>query len=243
MNFVNGQGHGYRPGPFFFAEAIEALSSIPSPRRVLVIGFGAGSITEAALLDERVEHITIVELNESVVVNLRKFPALMGPVLDDGRVRMVIGDGRRFLQQGGEPFDLILADPLRTTTAHSNNVHSREFFALAKGSLASGGVLMVGGIDDGLTVPATLLAEFEHVRSFPGFCLSSTTPVVRDVQRFSRLRNRLPAEFAAAIDEFTTEYEEGEALRATVEGLPVNHDWRPVSEYYLGAPRASRERR
>jgi spermidine synthase len=242
-NFVNGQGHGYRPGPFFLAEAIEALTSVRTPRRVLVIGFGAGSVTEAALLDERVEQVTIVELCESVIVNLRKFPMLLGSVLNDPRVGIVIGDGRRFLKQGAEPFDVILADPLRTTTAYSNNVHSRQFFALAKARLAPGGVLMVGGLDDGLTVPATLLSEFEHVRSFSSFCLASATPLLRDEQRFSRLTARLPIGIALGIEGFTTEYTEDAGLRAAVRGLPVNDDWRPVSEYYLGAPLASGGRR
>ncbi|MDO8834126.1 MAG: fused MFS/spermidine synthase [Vicinamibacterales bacterium] len=241
-NIVNGQGHGYRPGPFFFAEAIEAVCSVPSPKQVLVIGLGAGSITEAALLDEGVEKVTVVELSESVVTNLRKFPALE-PVLTDPRVRIVIGDGRRFLQQSHDEFDLILADPLRTTTAYSNNVHSRQFFALAQSRLAPGGVLMVGGIDDGLTVPATLLAEFEHVRSFPGFCLASAGPITRETRRCVAMAARLPLEVTASVREFTSEYDEDAELRATVHGLAVNDDWRPVSEYYWGAPRANRERR
>jgi hypothetical protein len=242
-NFVNGQGHGYRPGPFFLAEAIEALSSVQSPRRVLVIGFGAGSVTEAALLDDRVEHVTVVELCESVLVNLRKFPSQLGSVINNRRVGIVIADGRRFLQQRLDQFDVILADPLRTTTAYSNNVHSREFFRLARTRLAPGGVLMVGGLDDGLIVPATLLAEFEHVRTFGGFSLASARPLVRDEQRFSQLTAQLPTSIALNIEGFTSDYLEDAALSVAVAGLPVNDDWRPGSEYYLSAPRAATGRR
>jgi spermidine synthase len=232
-NFINGQGHGYRPGELFLAEAIEALSAAPSPRKVLVVGFGAGSITEAALGSPEVEEVTIVELCGSVIRNLRKFPSLAA-TLDDVRVRVVIDDGRRLLQRNDERFDLILMDPVRTTTAYANNLHSRQFFELATARLAEGGILMVGGIGDGAVVPRTLLAVFAHVRAYSGFSVASQRPLLRNHDRRNGLLAAYPEATRARILELAQNSLEGEALEAATARSPINQDWRPVTEYYLG---------
>jgi len=232
-NFINGQGHGYRPGELFLAEAIEALSAAPSPRKVLVVGFGAGSIAEAALGSPEVEQVTIVELCGSVIRNLRKFPGLAA-TLEDARVRVVIDDGRRLLLRNDERFDLILMDPVRTTTAYANNLHSRQFFALAAARLAEGGVLMVGGIGNGAIVPRTLLAVFAHVRAYPEFSVASQRPLIRNHDRRNRLLAAYPEATRARILELAQDSLEGEALEAATAGAPINEDWRPVTEYYLG---------
>jgi len=232
-NFINGQGHGYRPGELFLAEAIEALSAAPSPRKVLVVGFGAGSITEAALGSPEVEEVTIVELCGSVIRNLRKFPSLAA-TLDDVRVRVVIDDGRRLLQRNDERFDLILMDPVRTTTAYANNLHSRQFFELATARLAEGGILVVGGIGDGAVVPRTLLAVFAHVRAYSGFSVASQRPLLRNHDRRNGLLSAYPEATRARILELAHNSLEGEALEAATARSPINQDWRPVTEYYLG---------
>ncbi len=232
-NFINGQGHGYRPGPLFFAEAIEGLTFTPTPRDVLIIGFGAGSSTEAALLSAEVQQVTVVELCGSVIRNLRKFPVL-AHILGDRRVRLVIDDGRRFLQRTPEQFDVILMDPVRTTTAYSNNLHSRQFFALAGKHLAPGGILMVGGVGDSLVVPRTLLEEFPFVRTYASFSLASKAPLRQNRGRLERLLGSFPAEMQAAIWGLSQDPLEGRVLTKATEGYAANQDWRPVSEYYLG---------
>ncbi len=232
-NFINGQGHGYRPGPPFYAEAVESLSFTPIPRKVLVIGFGAGSITEACLKSTEVQQVTLVELCGSVIGNLRKFPALVD-ILDDKRLRLIIDDGRRFLQRNDERFDVILMDALRTTTAYSNNLHSRQFFALAGQHLSDGGVLMVGGVGDSPVIPRTLLEEFSNVRSYYGFSLASKVPLRKDTGRFERLLPLFPAGVQTEMRAFLQDYKDGQELVKVTRGYPPNQDWKPVSEYYLG---------
>lgn len=233
-NFINGQGHGYRPSPAFLAEAFAALAHTAVPGRVLVIGFGAGTITEAALMTGEAARITVVELSGTLIANLRPLPPV-ARVLDDPRVRMVIDDGRRYLQRSDETFDVILMDPLRTTTAYSNNLHSEEFFALAGRHLAPGGVLMVGGLDGGAIIPRTLLATFPHVRAYPYFCLASTRPIVLNQARLDTLLGAVAENEGGIIRAVIGETLEGEALARATADAPVNRDWRPVSEYYLGA--------
>jgi hypothetical protein len=232
-NYINGQGHGYRPGAFFMAEALEALSHAPAARDVLVIGFGAGSIAETALLDSRVRRVIVVELCSSVVASLRPLPAL-APTFADPRVRVIIDDGRRFLQRSDERFDVILMDPLRTTTAYSNNLHSREFFGLAKRRLAADGVLMVGGLDRSAVIARTLLAEFEFVRAYTNFCLASREPVRRDARSFERGLEHVQPGLQGNIRALVEGGVDGPSLLEATAGWPINEDARPASEYYLG---------
>ena len=239
--FINGQGHGYRPGPVFLAEAFEALAHAAVPRRILVIGFGAGTITEAALMTGETEAVTVVELSGSLLANLGTLQPL-GRILGDPRVRIVVDDGRRYFQRSGERFDLILMDPLRTTTAYSNNVHSQESFALARRRLAPDGVLMVGGLDGGSIVPRTLMEAFPHVRAYAYFCLASARPLARNQARFTRLLDAVPEDQRETVRDLTSEAIEDEALARATAGSPVNRDWRPVSEYYLGPLLAGRLR-
>ena len=147
---------------------------------------------------------------------------------------MVIDDGRRFLLRSDEKFDVILMDPLRTTTAYSNNLHSRQFFALAGKHLTPGGVLMVGGVGDSPVIPRTLLEEFRYVRAYPSFSLASQAPLHRNRMRLEHLLNSLPAEVRMVMRALEQEAQEGKALTEATESYPANEDWRPVSEYYLG---------
>ena len=232
-NFVNGQGHGYRPGPIFYAEALEALSLAPSPAKVLVIGFGAGSATEAALIADGVQQVTTVELCESVVRNLRQVPSLHG-IFSNSKLRLVIDDGRRFLQRNQNRYDVILMDPLRTTTAYSNNMHSRQFFALARNRLSPDGILMVGGVTNGLIISRTLLEEFAHVRTYPDFSVASNRALGNNEARFEKLLESFKPEMRSWVREFRKGALEGDALRRAVSAWEPNDDWHPRSEYFLG---------
>jgi predicted membrane-bound spermidine synthase len=232
-NFINGQGHGYRPGPFFLAEAIEGLSCSPSPQNVLVIGFGAGSITETALSLPEVRQVTVVELCGSAIANLLKFP-VFASILGDSRVKVVVSDGRRYLERTRERFDVILMDPLRTTSAYSGNLYSRQFFSLAGSRMTPPGILMVGGIGDNPVIRRTLLEEFKYVRAYDGFSLASRVPFHKNLERREKLLGVFPADIQTDIDLFTRNGLEGRALEEATAGYPVNEDWRPISEYYLG---------
>ena len=71
-NYINGLGHGGRPGYGFYYEAIEGLSLARQVENVLIIGFGTGSTTEMILKMDQVKKVTIVELNAAVLRNLEK---------------------------------------------------------------------------------------------------------------------------------------------------------------------------
>ena len=68
----------------------------PAPRDVFVLGLGTG-ITAAAIARYPVQHIDIVELEPAAAKAARFFDSYTRKVLDDPRVRLIVGDGRNRL--------------------------------------------------------------------------------------------------------------------------------------------------
>ena len=231
-NYINGLGHGGRPGYGFYYEAIEGLSFARQVENVLIIGFGTGSTTEMMLKMNGVRKVTIVELNAALLRNLEKMP-LFRELLHDDRVEVIIDDGRRWLLRTDERFDLIQIDALRATTAYSNNLYSRQFFQLAARHLNEGGVFMVW-MDEFRVIPKTILAAFDHLRVYDFFCLASNVPFVRN----DEVRRELLADFSPAERlKIATQGEyigDERFIEEITVGYDVNEDWKPVTEYYLG---------
>ena len=88
-----------------------------------------GTFVEAILKLESVRKVTLVELNEALIINLSKIEKFQS-LLSNPRLTIVIDDGRRFLLNSEEQFDAVLLDPLPSATAYSNNLYSQEFLAL-----------------------------------------------------------------------------------------------------------------
>ena len=196
-NWINGLSHGNRPNPWYMGEAVEAFSFAPECRDVLVIGFGAGTFVETALNVNEVEHLTLVEINASVVENFSKIREFK-QLLTDPRVSLVIDDGRRFLLRTDHTYDMILIDPMRTTASYSNNLYSREFFELVKRRLKPRG-LFLAWTDDFWVFPHTLAGVFPKLRMYgfseeTGFFWPQTSRLWRTTsgrRRFSQ-STRLP---------------------------------------------------
>lgn len=233
--YINGQAHGGRPGYSFYNEAIEALAFAPRVRSILVIGYGTGSIVEAALKAEDVESVTLVEINATLMENLGRKP-LFEAMLSDPRVEYIHDDGRRFLLGTDRTFDLVLIDPLRTTTSHSNNLYSLEFFQLVKERLNPGGIFLVW-MDEFRVLPATVAAAFSYVRSYAYFNLGSTAPLTINDERKTRLLAKFSPEDQQGIAAYAAKRPyrmSGSEIRAAFADYPINRDWRPICEYYLG---------
>jgi spermidine synthase len=78
------------------------------PRRALLIGLGAASLTKHFFHYLPHCHFTVVEINPSVVAAARQFFKL--PAEAEGRFEIVVGDGAAYVEQAEEKFDAILVD-------------------------------------------------------------------------------------------------------------------------------------
>jgi len=234
-NYIQGNQHGGRPGHWYNYQAIEAMSLAPRIDNVLVIGYGTGSTVETLLKSPEVKKITLVELNRTLIKNLRKIP-LFDKMLADPRVELVIEDGRRFLLRSREKYDLVLMDPLRSTTVYSNNLYSRDFFRILKERLAPQGVFEMW-TDEYDIILYTLVSEFSDVRIYGTFFVVSNCYLEMN-------NNRLFHLVLATWPQNPGTYETlrrgghmrylGLAKGFSREGAVINTDWRPHAEYFLG---------
>lgn len=231
-NYINGQSHGGRPGYRYYYDTIEAASFAPRIRNVLIIGYGCGSTTETILKMEDVQKVTIVELSNTLMNNLKRMP-IFQKMLADSRLDLIIDDGRRFLLRTDEKFDLILMDAVRTTTSYSNNLYSSQFFELIAQHLNSGGVLMVW-MDEGRVVPKTVLSVFDQVRMYNYFCLASNTPFKRNDERQINLLDSFSPQERDPISKQGEYLGDQAYIEKITQRYPINQDWKPVAEYYLG---------
>ena len=238
MNYINGLSHGGRPLAIFDYEVLEAASYARDLKDVLIIGYGTGSFVEMALNIEGVETITVVELNETLVRNLRKID-IFDEMLAHPKIELVIEDGRRYLLRMDKKYDLILIDPLRSTTAYSNNLYSAEFFALAKKHLTPGGVFL-NWRDEHYFLVRTLIDNFPYFRIYNDFSIASNEPLENNPDRRDQMLSLLKPWKQQAIrgmqsmekfDERGPGYYT-EKLRQ----VPANTDLRPRAEYYFWNP-------
>ncbi len=234
-NYINGRAHGGRPGYWFYYEAIEAAAFAPKMENILLIGYGTGSIAEAILKVDEVRKVTLVELNRTLIRNLEKIP-LFSEMLSDEKIDLIIDDGRRFLLRTAQKYDLILIDPLLTTTSYSNNLYSRQFFLLARKHLNRGGIFMVY-TEEHRVMPKTVLSVFKQVRMYDFFLLASDMPFRRNTERSEKLTARFsPGVRAKLAEKYGPDTFVGDQdhIRKISASYPVNQDWKPVCEYYLG---------
>ena len=235
-NFINGLAHGARPAYSYYYESVEAVSFARKMESVLIVGYGTGSIVEAMLMMDSVQSITLVEINSVLIDNLKKIP-LFRDMLNDGRVKLVIDDGRRFLLNTNEKFDLITIDPLRSTTAYSNNIYSKQFFQLVNQSLNPGGIFMVW-MDEFRVLPKTLISAFDYVRMYRFFGLGSNMSLKENPAHREQIMNAFSPEGRKKIETIGSKERENlddlSQIIALVEPYPINEDWKPVLEYYIG---------
>lgn len=78
------------------------------PRRALLIGLGAASLTKHFYYYLPHCHFTVVEINPQVVAVARQMFKL--PQEAEGRFELVVGDGAAYVAEASEHFDAILVD-------------------------------------------------------------------------------------------------------------------------------------
>jgi hypothetical protein len=232
LNYINGLEHGGRFFPRWYYQTIEALSHSRKVEEVLIIGYGTGSITEMVLKSDEVRRVTLVEINATLLRNLKKIP-LFDNMLAAQRLNLILDDGRRFLLNSDRRYDLILIDPLRTTTSYSNNLYSHEFFQLAARHLNEGGVFMTY-MDEHRVMPKTVLSAFANVRQYDFFALGSNRPFALEARRRELLYSAFPRRVREWVARSGRYLGDQDFVRELTGPYPINRDMKPVCEYYLG---------
>ncbi|MFP3297499.1 MAG: polyamine aminopropyltransferase [Thermocladium sp.] len=171
---------------FIYHESLvhPALIAHGNPRRVLIIGGGEGATAREALRHRTVEEVVMVDLDEEVVNASRKYLPEMGEeAFRDPRFKLIIGDGRKYIEGTTSGFDAIIidaTDPMEGGPA--SLLYTVEFYRAVKNALRSGGVMVTqaANTSDALDVMAsiykTISAVFKVVRPYSTYVTSYDAP-------------------------------------------------------------------
>lgn len=229
------------------------------PQNALVICFGMGTTFRS--LHSWGIPVTAVELVPSVPRMFWYYHSDAEDVLRSPLSRVVIDDGRRYLERTGEQYDVITVDPPPPLqAAGSSLLYSKEFYQLAKRRLRAGGILQqwvpaTSAMDtaDVAAIARSIRDSFRYVRAFEDdfgiHFLCSDQPIpgrtaeelvtcmppnaIADFTEWSSPGPRSARETAVAqFSDLLDQELEMDSLIAASPDTPALTDDRPINEYY-----------
>jgi spermidine synthase len=118
------------------------------PINVLIGGLGVGYTLQAALEHRNVKHVTVIEIEDTVVEwNLRYFQDLNGNALKNPKTKIIISDFSEYLAQYADKYDMIALDidngPDWVVYNENKDVYKTGFLKILKEHLTCGGSLSI----------------------------------------------------------------------------------------------------
>jgi predicted membrane-bound spermidine synthase len=226
-----------------------------SPQNGLIICFGMGTGFRS-LLSWGIP-ATAVDLSPSVPKLFGYFHEDAPQLMSSPLARIVVDDGRRFLDGSTQTYDVIVIDPPPPPQSPGTSLlYSREFYDVIKKHLRKGGIMQLYLIDD-TSDPAikastakSMMQSLPYVRAFPSvggdgiYFLASSEPI--PATKASVLASRLPPAAASDFVEWgptktvTDQFQFAlsrelnmEQLIAQAPQVPALKDDAPINEYFL----------
>jgi spermidine synthase len=232
----------------------------PSPRAVLVVGFGAGVTAGSFVPYPEVAGITISELEPIIPpASDAYFGEENDHVLHDARTRVIYDDARHYILVTPEKFDVITTDPIHPWVKGTSSLYSREYFELVKSHLNPGGIaaqwLPVYESDEETvrTELATFFSVFPEATVWSNYLngdgydlvlLGSADPLRIDVDRLEQRleqsgysgvdKSLVGAGFHSAVELLATYAGRGPDLTPMTLGAQINDDMNMRLQYIAG---------
>lgn len=225
-----------------------------APRNGLVICFGMGT-TFRSMLSWGIPS-TVVELVPSVVSVFPFFHSDAAQVLKSPLSRVVVDDGRFFLERSNEQYDVVVLDPPPPVQAAASSLlYSKEFYSIAKLHLRDDGILqqwfpgsndpaIIASIAKALQQSFTYVRVYRSIEGWGYHFLASSAPIPS--LSATTLAGRLtpaaakdlvewgPA--ASADEQFAGVLQQEVSLDELIleaPAVPTMQDDRPVNEYFI----------
>ena len=253
---VNGTGMTkLTPVTKFIAHLPLAAMSRP-PKNGLVICFGMGTSFRSMMAWGI--PTTAVDLIPSVPKMFSYFHNDAAELMRSPLARVVVDDGRRYLDGSNQKYDVIVVDPPPPIPAPGSSLlFSREFYEVAKQHLAQDGILQMwypsidGDSETTAAMTKTIMEAFPYVRAYRSYddlfgihYLASMEPIPE--LDGAQLASRMPAAAKADLLEWGPESDAGAEfnlvlgkeirltdLVARAPEIPVISDDTPINEYFL----------
>ncbi|MEQ1675010.1 MAG: fused MFS/spermidine synthase [Candidatus Nitrotoga sp.] len=127
------------------------------PRKVLLIGLGAASLTKFLYRHYPLAKLTVVEIEPGVVAAARQFFKLPE---DPKRLNIVIGDGAEFVAHSRQNYDLVLVDGF-DENARMGELDTVKFYQAVRALLSDEGIMTVNLLGGSRSFAASV----ERIRS------------------------------------------------------------------------------
>jgi spermidine synthase len=119
-----------------------------NPKKVAVIGLGAG-LTAGAALQFDIDKLDVYEINPAVVEANKHFEEESHHVLSDPKTKLILGDARRKLSVSGETYDVIISEPSNPWVEGEGFLFTNEFYKIVDEHLNKKGIFLqwIGAYD------------------------------------------------------------------------------------------------
>ena len=157
------------------------------PPKVALVGYGSG-VTAGAITQFPIKSLEVVELEPAIYRASRFFENDNHRPLANPKVTARVGDGRNFLGQRTDPFDVIVSQPSNPWLTGVSNLFTREYFRDIKTRLAPGGIfcqwaqLYEMSPWNIKTIYRTVREAFPYVYVFAAEDLSSDTILIASLE-------------------------------------------------------------
>lgn len=137
----------------------------------IMVGYGSG-VTAGASLQWPLKQLEVIEIEEAMIEASRFFDHVNHKPLEDKRMKLLITDGRNYLEYTDKKYDVIVSEPSNPWIAGVASLFTVEHFGRARRHLKPGGVfgqwvqLYEMSPENLRTIFATFSAVFEHVQVF-----------------------------------------------------------------------------
>jgi spermidine synthase len=158
-----------------------------TPPKVALVGYGSG-VTAGAITQYPIGSLEVVELEPAIYRASRFFDNDNHRPLGNPKVTARVGDGRNFLTQRRDKFDVIVSQPSNPWLTGVSNLFTREYFRDIKTRLAPGGLfcqwaqLYEMAPWNIKAIYRTLGEEFPYVYVFAAEDLSSDTILIASLE-------------------------------------------------------------
>lgn len=126
-----------------------AMLRHPNPKDVLIIGGGEGASLREVLAHGSVKTATMVDLDGEVVELARQhLTSWHRGAFDDPRAKIVIADGRKFVEEDDAKYDVIIIDVVdMLDNGPAQALYTKEFYGMLKRRLREDGIVVVQGME------------------------------------------------------------------------------------------------
>lgn len=174
---IDGRTQSSERDEFIYHEGIvhPAMLTHTAPQRVLCIGGGNGGVLRELVKYSSLKHIVLVEIDPQIVALSRQWlPFMSQGAFEDPRVRVIYQDGRQYLADTPQKFDVVILDlPEPLPNSPPCRLFTREFYTLLHSRLTEHGVLALQGgpanpcyLTLYLSVLTTLRTVFANVQPY-----------------------------------------------------------------------------